>query len=61
MNGERAKFDILAIRIYCCDCGLAHLFTLENDKDGVPELVAYRDEYATEMFRKEKRRKKKKK
>jgi len=55
MSGEpRTLDDGGAYYEFCCDCDLTHFFTVDVDcKNKKVTLCYYRDDYDTELFRKE--------
>ena len=46
IEGEPLYFDLPALKLVCCGCGLTHLIVLD-ERDGVPKLCCYRDDYKT--------------
>ena len=50
LEGEPLEFDKPAMLLECCGCGLNHLVVLV-ERDGMPMLKYYRDDYETEKAR----------
>ena len=47
-NGDLLAFDKPAMLIECCKCGMNHLVVL-CEREGIPYLKFYVDEYETEQ------------